>query len=154
VLDNLLTNAVKYAPEGGAIAVRLAEVAAWPDGLAHAPPQPAGGPPWALLRVEDAGLGIPAAAVPHVFERYRRAAGPAEQVRGQGLGLYLCRAVVEAHGGRIWVERTATAEDGGPADARPGTVMAVALPLADDADRDAGPSDGQRRNGQRPEGGR
>jgi signal transduction histidine kinase len=134
VLDNLLTNAVKYAPEGGTITVRLAVAAAWPDAVAtapHVPPDPTGKPPWALLRVEDAGLGIPDAAVPHVFERYWRAAGPAEQVRGQGLGLYLCRAIVEAHGGRIWVERTATVMGDGAGGAWHGTVMAVALPLVD-----------------------
>lgn len=117
MLDNLLVNAVKYAPDGGPISVRLEVVAALPapplaTPLAAAPRDP---PVWALLRVADAGLGIPAADVPHVFERYRRAAGAARLVPGTGLGLYTCRAIVAAHGGHIWVERTAVmAEPAGP----------------------------------------
>lgn len=130
VLANLLANAVKYAPDGGPIGVRLEVAAALPEPLAAGGTEAARR--WALLQVEDAGLGIPAADVPHVFDRYRRATGAAQLVQGAGLGLYLCRAVVAAHGGHIWVERTAVAGEGGGdgrGDDWHGTVMAVALPL-------------------------
>lgn len=149
VLDNLLANAVKYAPDGGQITISLQEVAALPPGQAEpgtsapdlkqrltAAQSASGRQRWALLRVADQGLGIPAADLPFVFERYRRAGGTARRVRGTGLGLYTCRAIVEAHHGRIWVERTATKTDQPDtlASDQPsgwhGTVIAVALPLA------------------------
>jgi signal transduction histidine kinase len=135
VLDNLLANAIKYAPDGGPINVFLEVAQSVPAALApRGEPEP---PHWALLRVEDAGLGIPAAEVPHVFERSRWAASTRPLGHGAGLGLYTCRAIVAAHGGHIWVERTATADEpaapgqgtGGPAAGGHGTVMAVALPL-------------------------
>jgi two-component system phosphate regulon sensor histidine kinase PhoR len=134
VFDNVLANAVKYAPDGQHIVIRAARAAHLPASA----PQPAlagstatenGGhtPAWALLAVEDDGLGIPERDVPHVFERYRRAGGAAARIRGTGLGLYTCRAIVEAHGGVIWIERTSTGEEA--KDWR-GTVVALALPLA------------------------
>ena len=133
MLDNLLANAVKYAPDGGPIDVQLEAVAA--PSLAAASQAGSGVPSWVLLRVADLGLGIPAADVPHVFDRQRRADGA---MRGTGLGLYACRAIVAAHGGHIWVERTAVATEAvsaaeGSAESNGGwhgTVMAVALPLA------------------------
>jgi signal transduction histidine kinase len=104
-------------------------------------------PAWALVRISDEGLGIPASEVPHVFERYRQATGRARRVRGSGLGLYTCRAIVEAHGGHIWVERTTVAPDLGQRDQEQqvashvasvdaktgdwhGTVLLLALPGA------------------------
>jgi PAS domain-containing protein len=71
-------------------------------------------------------LGLKAA---HVFERYWRAADAAQGIRGAGLGLYVCRAILAAHGGHIWVERSApVAETDGTADGWHGTVMALVLP--------------------------
>lgn len=140
VLDNLLANAVKYAPDGGQITISLQNVATLPPDQAQssiaAPSSESGKQRWALLRVADQGLGIPAADLPYIFERYRRAGGTARRVRGAGLGLYTCRAIVEAHHGRIWVERTATMTDQSGIHANDqspgwhGTVIAVALPLA------------------------
>jgi PAS domain S-box-containing protein len=86
VLDNLLGNAVKYTPAGGEILVRV-EAAAGE----------------ARVSVADRGRGIPDDVLPHLFERFyrgRHAAGEA----GLGLGLYISRMLVEAHGGRIWAE--------------------------------------------------
>jgi PAS domain S-box-containing protein len=136
VLDHLLANAVKYAPDGGPIDVRL--VAAGPPPLAPTPPGGGDAPSWALLRVADVGLGIPAADAPRVFDRSGGASGTARLGRGTGLGLYACRAIVAAHGGHIWVERTAVATGSvGAAEGNEagsggwhGTVMALALPLA------------------------
>ena len=88
ILVNLLGNAVKYAPEGGAI-----EVCVWAeDGVAH-------------LAVRDHGVGIPAEALPHIFERfYRTGTAVASGAPGLGVGLAISKALVEAHGGQIGVE--------------------------------------------------
>lgn len=88
VLDNLLANAVKYSPEGGEIAVR---VEANEDG--------------ARVSVSDTGIGILPEALPRLFERFYRAPGGiATDRKGLGLGLYISKALIEAHGGRITVE--------------------------------------------------
>ena len=87
VLQNLLGNAVKYAPQGGVIAVGV-----WAEeGVAH-------------LTVRDQGVGIPAEALPHLFARfYRTQAALASGAPGLGVGLAISQALVEAHGGRISV---------------------------------------------------
>ena len=87
VVANLLSNATKYAPEGTRV---HASVEAEPDG-------------GATLRVTDEGRGIAAADQARVFDRFWRAD---ETVEGTGLGLYMSRAIVAAHGGRIEVERS------------------------------------------------
>lgn len=86
VLVNLLDNAVKYSPEGAELRVRL---------------QPkAGG---ALLEVQDRGIGLPPEAAERIFEPFTRASNAEErQITGMGLGLYICRNIVEQHRGRIW----------------------------------------------------
>ncbi len=91
VLENLVSNAIKYSPRGGEVLVRgrvkRAEV---------------------MLEVADEGVGIPLAEQAHIFERFYRVEGPETRAAaGTGLGLYLTRAIVRAHGGRIWVESTA-----------------------------------------------
>ncbi len=90
VLSNLLSNAIKYSPNGGAVAVRGST-----------------GPNQVTVSVTDEGPGIAAADLPHVFQRFYRADSDlTRRVKGAGLGLYLSKAVVEAHGGRIWAEST------------------------------------------------
>ncbi|MEA2387296.1 MAG: two-component system, OmpR family, sensor kinase [Thermoleophilaceae bacterium] len=88
VVANLVDNAVKYSPPGGVVRTE-----AWrEDGEAG-------------LRVSDDGLGIPADALPHVFDRFYRV--DSTRVRasgGSGLGLAICHEIVTAHGGRIWAE--------------------------------------------------
>jgi len=86
MLSNLLDNAVKYTPAGGRIRVSCGV---------------RGGR--VLLAVEDTGVGIAAAELPHIFTRFYRAAGTAHEP-GTGLGLCLVRAIVMAHGGTIDVE--------------------------------------------------
>jgi signal transduction histidine kinase len=134
VFDNLLGNAVKYAPDGGPIILQLEPATSLPmlpDGSdrpmrvaeAHVPG-------WAVVRVRDPGLGIPAEAIPHVFDRFWRAQGVTHHIRGTGLGLYTSRAIVEAHGGHIWVESSVpVAESKATADGRQGTTIALVLPL-------------------------
>ncbi|MGZ3458862.1 MAG: PAS domain-containing sensor histidine kinase [Archangium sp.] len=88
VLVNLLENALKYSPLGGTIRITLER-----DG-AHA-----------RVSVTDAGIGIPPDQRAHLFERFFRARNaPISGFGGLGLGLYICRDIVERHGGRIWVE--------------------------------------------------
>jgi signal transduction histidine kinase len=86
VLQNLLTNAVKYSPDGGPIDLTI-EVDAESAGV----------------RVRDRGVGLAADELPNVFERFYRASGT-RRLEGSGLGLYICRTIVDAHGGRIWAE--------------------------------------------------
>jgi signal transduction histidine kinase len=87
VLTNLIENAVKYSPDGGPIRV----VAERRGGEVE-------------VRVSDAGIGIPPEHRDHVFERFYQADGDAGRRRfgGLGLGLYISRAIIDAHGGRIW----------------------------------------------------
>jgi PAS domain S-box-containing protein len=89
-VSNLLTNAVKYSPEGGPVTIRLAEDDASPDGS------------WAVLEVEDRGLGIPADDLPRIFERFHRASNVGG-MSGTGIGLAYVWQVVEDHGGLIEV---------------------------------------------------
>lgn len=104
VLARLLGNAVKFTAPGGAVAVR-----AVPDGDAV----------W--LEVADTGIGIPEQEQGHLFERFFRSSlAQSEAVQGSGLGLSICRSVVEQHGGRIVV----TSEPG------LGTTVAFSLPVA------------------------
>ncbi|WP_026369423.1 ATP-binding protein [Kallotenue papyrolyticum] len=88
VLQNLLQNAVKYSPNGGTIDVRLTQ---------HHN--------WARLVVHDQGMGIPAEALPNIFQRFYRAANAERRNDGGiGVGLYVAQQIVELHGGHIDVE--------------------------------------------------
>ena len=101
VLENLVDNAIRYAPEGTAIEVTAAAC----DGGVE-------------LRIADAGPGVPPEQRARVFERFVQAdVEPARTSRG--LGLAFCKLAVEAHGGRIWIE-----------DATPGAIFCVRMPDA------------------------
>lgn len=90
ILKNLLSNALRYSPRGGTVRVWARPA---PDGER------------VELGVSDEGLGIPAAALPRIFDKYSRIAQPeAGAVGGLGLGLALVKALVEAQGGSIQVE--------------------------------------------------
>jgi signal transduction histidine kinase len=91
VLDNLLANAVKYSPRGGQIVVETASIEQ--DGRQ-----------WAVVAVHDHGLGIPAADLPRVFERFFRSENVARTIGGTGIGLTSARQIAELHGGSISVE--------------------------------------------------
>jgi signal transduction histidine kinase len=82
LIDNLLVNALKFTPAGGKVGLGLS-----PGGLS----------------VSDTGVGIPADALPHIFERFYRA-DPSSEKDGSGLGLAIVARIVEAHGWRIHVE--------------------------------------------------
>jgi K+-sensing histidine kinase KdpD len=105
VFVNLLGNAVKFTPAGGHVTVDVARSERSVD-----------------VRVEDTGRGIDAAFLPHVFERFRQADSTvARSVGGLGLGLFIARCLVDAHGGRIRVESEGENR---------GTTFTVSLPTA------------------------
>ncbi len=105
LVQNLLENARKYSPSATPV-----RVAVWQeDGQAR-------------LSVKDEGIGIPPADLPRIFDRFARASNVDDRrFHGMGLGLYICRGIVEEHGGRIWAESTVG----------DGTTFHVALPLGD-----------------------
>ncbi|MFN3334951.1 MAG: sensor histidine kinase [Caldilinea sp.] len=128
VFTNLLNNAIKYSPQGGAIQiggwlhrahqpegeVDSSEDSAL-DGASHLAPGD-----YAIIYVTDQGIGIPASDLPHIFDRYYRVDSSLRRsTAGAGLGLYLAKVIVDAHGGQIW----ATSEQG------KGTTFFVALPI-------------------------
>ncbi len=91
VVRNLLTNAIKYSPEGGPIAIAVS----YEDG---------GSRDVALLSIQDEGVGIPAADLPTIFDRFRRGANVSGHINGTGVGLSAVRQIVEQHGGTVAIE--------------------------------------------------
>ncbi len=87
VLMNLLSNALKFTPEGGTIRVEVAETGDEVE-----------------VAVHDSGPGIPPEEQALLFEKFSQTSSGKSVQGGSGLGLVICRHLVEAHGGRIWVE--------------------------------------------------
>ncbi|MDQ3812036.1 MAG: PAS domain-containing sensor histidine kinase [Chloroflexota bacterium] len=103
VLTNLLDNGAKYSPDGAELRVRLQSKA---RGV--------------LLEVQDRGIGLPPGAAERIFEPFSRASNAEErQITGMGLGLYICRNIVEQHRGRIWARSAGEGQ---------GVLMSVWLP--------------------------
>lgn len=110
VLTNVLGNAIKYSPDGGEILIRVRSV-----------PDDATDHQWAEVTVQDRGLGIPAADLPHVFERFHRGRNVVGRIKGTGIGLAGARQIVEQHGGSI----SASSVEGA------GTTLTLRLPISD-----------------------
>src|SRR6185437_7751791 len=103
----LLSNAIKYSPRGGVIRVALRHEGAPEAG-------------WAVVSVQDGGIGIPAVDLPRIFDRFYRAGNVALATSGSGIGLTSARQIVEQHGGTITVESTENV----------GSTFRVRLPIA------------------------
>lgn len=106
ILTNLIDNAVKYSPNGGTIELKA---------------QPNDG--WLVISVSDPGVGIPPKELQKIFEKFHRVdRGDARTTYGHGLGLYISKRLIEAHGGDIWVESRLGE----------GSTFSFTLPLADE----------------------
>jgi signal transduction histidine kinase len=101
VFDNLLVNASKYAPQSQVVIQLEVE-----GNKTH-------------MRLEDNGPGIAPEYLDHLFKRFYRVPGKDANVRGTGLGLFICRQIVRAHGGNIWVE----------SEVGKGTTFHITLPM-------------------------
>jgi len=110
VLQAMLSNAIKFSPNGGPILIRLR----------RATDQ---GQPEAIISVSDQGVGVPADEQRTVFDRFKRGSNTRGQFSGLGLGLFAAREIVKRHGGRMWLE----SEPGH------GTTCFVALPLRENS---------------------
>jgi len=110
MLTNLLDNAVKYSPNDAAISVSL--------GL-----DSEDNGDWAVIAVQDTGIGIPAADLPHIFERFHRGGNVLEHYQGTGIGLASVKQTAEEHGGTISIASVEGV----------GTTVTVRLPLAQPA---------------------
>src|SRR5262249_44936233 len=107
VLDNLISNAIKFSPDGGSINVRLCEQGSE-----------------LVIAVHDSGVGIPRSKLEEVFGLFYQAEDPvSRRTGGMGLGLYISKEIIPRHGGRIWAE----SEPGR------GSTFSVALPRSRDA---------------------
>ena len=117
VVENLLENAYKYGADDEPPALRI-----WHEGTE------------ARMAVIDHGAGIPSGERERIFERFYRSPNARSITdTGMGLGLYICRRIVEDHGGRIWAEPT---PDGG-------STFVISLPLEPEAEPDAVPRDSE-----------
>jgi signal transduction histidine kinase len=121
ILTNLLSNAIKYSPGGGQIALIVRELRQPPPSAPPLPPERA-----ILIAVHDQGMGIAADDLPNVFARFFRVDNSTtRKIGGTGLGLSITKALVELHGGRIWV----TSELG------KGSTFWLTLPIANELAR-------------------
>lgn len=114
VLSNLLENATKYSPLGSEIVIELGRQV-----------DEATGGALASIRVRDRGSGVAPADRERIFERFYRSSAVKSRTPGLGIGLYVCRMIVQRHGGRIWVEDNPNGV---------GSCFAFTLPLAEQID--------------------
>ena len=103
MVENLITNAIKYTPPGGTIVIR---------GQLQQNQT--------ILQVTDNGIGIPSKDIPHIFDKFYRASNVNAEINGTGLGLAIVKSIVEKHQGRIWVDSI-------PGD---GSTFTVVLPFS------------------------
>jgi len=90
VVTNLIDNAIKYSHEGGGVEITA--------GVKNNQ--------WVEVTVQDHGIGIPGSVIGELFSKFYRSHRSRQTVGGTGLGLYICKAIVDAHGGSIWVHST------------------------------------------------
>ena len=103
LFENIVENAIKYSPQGGSVIIKVWRTA-----------------DHARIAVSDQGVGIRSEDLPHVFDRFYRGSNADDrQFAGMGLGLFICRGIVEQHGGRIWAS----------SEPNRGTTFEIELPL-------------------------
>ena len=121
VMTNLLVNALKYSPQGDDI-----EVMVWQahseheleETLGEVPPMKF---PCLIVSVTDSGIGIPEAELERVFERFYRVDNRlTRSTSGAGLGLYICKIIIEGHGGHIWAKSRL----------QEGSILSFSLPVS------------------------
>lgn len=122
VLQNLLNNAIKYSPNGGAITTALSmhvpNDSLWPRRMRKHIDTAAR---WIVVRIKDEGIGIPPDQLDHIFNRFYRARNTAQtDLGGTGLGLSVCEGLIKAHGGVIWAE----------SEWEGGSIFSFALPVS------------------------
>jgi signal transduction histidine kinase len=106
VLSNVIDNAIKYSPEGGEIGLTLESDR---DGF--------------LIRIKDAGIGLPKSDVESIFDPFGRGSNVAiSSLPGLGIGLFICRNIIERHRGRIWAESAGEGK---------GSTFSIWLPASD-----------------------
>ncbi|MEZ4860017.1 MAG: ATP-binding protein [Caldilineaceae bacterium] len=119
VLTNLMSNAIKYSPQGGVI-----RIGGWVEKSSNGQPKQR-----VVLYVADQGIGIPPHELPKIFDRFYRIDSTLRRgTAGAGLGLYLSKAIIEAHGGQIWAR----------SEAGKGTTFFIALPLEQSSEKEVG----------------
>jgi signal transduction histidine kinase len=114
VLSNLISNAIKYSPNGGKIDIVVCRT----DEPPHRPLDLSRGN-WVTVSVTDCGIGIPKEVQSRLFERFYRAPNAKGKISGMGLGLYITREIIQRHGGYMWLE----------SEERQGSTFGVALRL-------------------------
>ncbi len=126
VIVNLVNNAIKYSPEGAQVEITIRLIKDEADLGQTVERAPRLRLPCLLLSVSDSGMGIAKADLERVFEPYYRAANSAKSlIPGTGLGLYISRLIVEAHGGRIWARSRAEG----------GSIFNFSLPLPENTEK-------------------
>ncbi len=120
VISNLLVNAIKYSPQGGDIEAEICMVQNEQElrrMFGDAPPVRF---PCLIMSISDNGIGIPEAELEQIFERFFRVNNKLKRsIPGAGLGLYICKIIVEAHGGHIWARNRIQG----------GSIFSFSLPL-------------------------
>jgi signal transduction histidine kinase len=120
VINNLLVNAIKYSPQGGDIEAEVCMVRSEQELRRMFGDTPQVRLPCLIVSIADTGIGIPEEELDRIFERFYRVKNKVTQAApGAGLGLYICRIIVEAHGGHIWARNRL----------KGGSVFSFSLPL-------------------------
>jgi nitrogen-specific signal transduction histidine kinase len=103
VLNNILANAMKYSPQGGDIDIEIQVIQSAQELQRMFGDMPEVRMPCLITSITDNGIGIPEAELDNIFERFYRVNSKLSRAtQGVGLGLYICKIIIEAHGGQIW----------------------------------------------------
>jgi two-component system sensor histidine kinase VicK len=120
VINNLLINAIKYSPQGGDIEAEIQVIHNEHELRKMFGRSPEMKLPCIIVSVSDNGIGIPESELTRIFDRFHRVKNKlTHTISGAGLGLYICKIIIEAHGGYIWARNRI----------QRGSVFSFSLPL-------------------------